>query len=172
MGFGFLFLSLPAARSGVPADGSPGQQAAGALLKETPATIERAYLMSIAYSNSVSKTSTVRGHLGRNLARQARKGSATERALLAVEATGADVYRLTPEQATTLAGANHTYVAQLRRMTPLERAAVATGRLKLSDCVNRRNKPVTNATLDKLLVAIGADRVLAALDRLTRPVAA
>jgi len=111
-------------------------------------------------------------HLGRDLARRARKGSATERALLAVEATGADVYRLTLKQAATLAGANYTYVAALRRMTPLERTAVKAGRIKLSNCVNHRNKPVTNADLDKLIAMIGADRVFAALDRLTRPIAA
>jgi hypothetical protein len=128
--------------------------------------------MSIAYNNSVSKKPTVQIHLGRDLARQARKGSATERALLAVEATGADVYRLTPKQATTLAGANYTYVAKLRRMTPLEQAAVEAGRIKLSNCVNHRNKPITNADLDKLIATIGADRVFAALDRITRPVTA
>lgn len=109
---------------------------------------------------------------GRDLARQARKGSATKRALLAVEAIGADVYRLTPKQAVTLAGANATYVAKLRRMTPLERAAVKAGRIKLSHCSNHRNKPVTDTDLDKLIAMIGADRVFAALDRITRPVAA
>jgi hypothetical protein len=79
--------------SGAPANGSPGQQATGALFKETPATIELEgglILMNVAYSNSVSKTSTVRDHLGRDLARRARKGSATERAALHRERTNDD----------------------------------------------------------------------------------
>jgi hypothetical protein len=129
--------------------------------------------MSItAYNNSVPKKPAIWVRLGRDLARQAREGSAIERALLAVEITGANVFALTAEQATALAGANYTYVAKLRRMTPPERAAVEAGRIKLSDCVNYRNRPVTNADPDRLIAVIGADRVFAALDRVTRPVAA
>jgi hypothetical protein len=110
---------------------------------------------------------------GWDFAYQARKGNATKRALLAVETIGADLYGLTAAQATALAKANRTYVAELRRMTDLERAAVLAGRIKLSDRVNHRNnKPVTDGDLDKLIAEIGIDRVFASLDRITRPVAA
>jgi hypothetical protein len=109
---------------------------------------------------------------GWDFAYQARKGNATKRALLAVEAIGADIYGLTLAQATALARANHTYVTALRGMTDLERAAVKAGRIKLSDCVNHRNKPVTDGDLDKLIAEVGVDRVFAALDRITTPVAA
>jgi hypothetical protein len=57
-------------------------------------------------------------------------------------------------------------------MTPLERAAVRAGRIRLSHRVNHRNKPVRDTDLDKLITEIGADRVFAAPDRITTPAAA
>ena len=124
--------------------------------------------MSIAYSKSVSKKPTVRVYLGQDLAREARKGTPTERALLAADAVGADVWVLTPSQATALTKANLTYVAKLRRMIELERAAVKAGRIKLSGCVNH-HKPVNDTDLDSLLAEVGADRWFATVDRATTP---
>jgi hypothetical protein len=98
---------------------------------------------------------------GKDLARQARKGNATDRALLAVETVGATIDGVTVAQATTLAGANPTYVAALRSMTELEQADVKAGRIKLSDRCNRR-KPISDAEFDALVLE-RADRALAVL---------
>jgi hypothetical protein len=106
--------------------------------------------------------------LGKSLAKLARKGSATDRALLAVDATGATVDGLTSQQATALAHANHTYVAALRGMTEHERAEVKAGRIKLTDRVNHHRKPITDMEFDAL-VTERAERALAVLDRMTLP---
>jgi hypothetical protein len=129
-------------------------------------------MLDTSYSKSHSKKPTIRVYLGQYLAREARKGNATQRAELAAEAVGAHVHELTVGQAVALTGASRTYVAELRRMTELERAAVAAGRIKLSDRVNHSHKSANDADLDKMIREIGVDRVFAALDRITTPVAA
>jgi hypothetical protein len=114
-------------------------------------------------SSTPSKT---RVYQARYLARRARRGNATERALLAVEATGATV-KLTLQLATKITRANRTYVAALRGMTELELADVKAGRLKLTDRCNRRHrKSLTDAEFDALVIE-RPERALAMLDQLT-----
>jgi hypothetical protein len=89
--------------------------------------------------------------------------------LLAVAATGATIDGLTAQQATVLAGANHTYVAALRGLSEPERADVKAGRIKLTDLVNHHKpKPVTDDEFDAL-VRERPEQALAVLDQLTCP---
>jgi hypothetical protein len=121
--------------------------------------------MHAPYNAPARSTPAPSVYLGKDLANRARKSTATERALLAVELSGGVVDRLTPQQATKLAGANQRYVSTLRGMTELERAAVKGGRLKLADRVNQPS----DAKIDELVQRIGPARVMDALDRITKP---
>jgi hypothetical protein len=123
------------------------------MLERTPSTLE------------MPAPSTAPVYRGKDLARQARRGNATERALLAVEIAGATV-TLTSQLATALTHANHTYVAALRGVTELERAGVKAGDFKLSDRCNRHRKPISDVEFDALVIE-RAERALAVLDQLT-----
>jgi hypothetical protein len=117
-------------------------------------------------SSTTSSTAPV--YRGKDLARLARRGNATERALLAVEATGATVDCVTKQQAIALAHANRTYVAKYRGMTELERADVKAGHIKLSDRVNHHCKPISDEEF-VALVTERAERAWAVLEQLTAP---
>jgi hypothetical protein len=107
--------------------------------------------------------------LGKDLAKRARKGSATDRAILAVETTGAILDRVTREQAITLTGANKNYEARYRRMTEPERAAVRAGRLKLVTHRDPRPRPLTDLDLDRVFAQVGdIDRWYATAERARR----
>jgi hypothetical protein len=107
---------------------------------------------------------------GRRLRRRLRKGlSSTHRALLAyeLEAGSAWIHHLTRRDACVLTGASASYVATLHQASDEERGRIKSGQLALS--VLHNNKPPSDAYLDRLVVKAGADRVMAALDRYTRP---
>lgn len=109
---------------------------------------------------------------GRALKRLVRAANATERALLAadLEAGRVIVERPTAPQARALAGAGSACFYTARWLSPMDRNAVRGGRLKLSE-VRRRREP-SDAKLDRLIARYGANRVMAALDRITRPAVA
>jgi hypothetical protein len=113
--------------------------------------------------------SVVKDINGRRLQRRLRKGlSPVHRALLAIEleSGGACLHHLSRRQAKRLTGANQRHVTSLRQASAEQREQVKRGQLALSSLPN---KPPSDASLDRLVVKAGADRVMAALDRYTRP---
>jgi hypothetical protein len=109
---------------------------------------------------------------GKDIVRQARHGTATARAVLAADLTGATIECVTAELATALAKANRLYAAECRGMTEPELAAVEVGEIKLSERIIRRRKPNTQEVSDAKFVALVAERVDRAwevLEQLTRP---
>ena len=107
---------------------------------------------------------------GRDLDRMVRAANPTKRALLAadIEAGKVIIEKPTARQARVLAGANAPYTNAARKLSPTERAACRIGRLNLAEKARER-RPITDAKLDSLINRIGADRMMAALDRYTRP---
>jgi hypothetical protein len=94
--------------------------------------------------------------------------TATDRACLAVDLCGAILDRLTARQAIMHAGAGSTYTRRLRALSPLEQAAVKSGRLSLSHVHHYRK--LDDTKLAKLITDIGIERVWRILDKLTAPV--
>lgn len=105
---------------------------------------------------------------GRRLRRRRKGLSPTHRALLAyeLEAGGASIHDLTRHDACALTGASRSYVATVFRASDEEREQVKSGQLALAVL---HNKPPSDSYLDRLILKVGADRVMAALDRYTRP---
>jgi hypothetical protein len=121
-------------------------------------------------SPQTSGTQAVKDISGQRLARRLRRElSPTHRALLAyeLEKGTAWIHSLTRRQACRLTGASVAYVVTLQRASDEERGRIKSGQLALSALHN--NKPPSDAYLDRLVVKAGADRVMAALDRYTRP---
>jgi hypothetical protein len=117
---------------------------------------------------NVSRTD-VKDISGRRLRRRLRKGlNPAHRALLAyeLETGGAWLRDLTRRDACVLTGAPASAVATLCRASDEERERIKGGQLALSAL---HKKPPSDAYLDRLVVKAGADRVMAALDRYTRP---
>jgi hypothetical protein len=125
-------------------------------------------LQRTSLSETFDELQQPRIYRGKDVVRQARHGTATERAVLAAELTGATIVGVTAELATAQAGANRLYAAECRGMTPLELAAVKAGSIKLSDRVRsrRKSRPITDEEFDALVVE-RAERALAVLDQLT-----
>lgn len=117
---------------------------------------------------------TARDINGHKLARALKNKniSPAHRALLAhnLEIGAAYLHHLTRQQSLALTDASGGYVASVANLTPEEREQVNTGKLSLSVVHNRKREP-TDAQLDRLVARIGADRVMAALDRLPAPTA-
>ena len=101
---------------------------------------------------------------------RARSPSPTQLALLAhALSTGMTrVERFTSKQARLLTGASFGYTNTVAHLSDRERDALRGGFLSLSECHNR---PPTDAAVDRIVAKLGAERVLDALDRLTRPAA-
>lgn len=110
---------------------------------------------------------------GRDLDCVVQASTPTKRALLAadIEAGRVIIERPTARQARVLARANFPYASAARRLSPMERVAARIGRLNLA-AKARERRPISDAKLDKLISEIGDERMMAALDRLTAPVAA
>jgi hypothetical protein len=102
---------------------------------------------------------------GRKLAHELKGASAAAAALASADAqTGRLVITpLPPRWANRMFGANPRLSKAARELVPLERAAVRRGQLDLT-------RPVSDAAIDKVVAKLGPDRVLAALDRITKPV--
>ena len=109
---------------------------------------------------------------GRELDREVRTATPTKRALLAadVEAGRLLVERPTARQARLITGSSPCYLYAARLLSPMERAAVRTGRASLA-AKARERRQLTDSKLDQLVSQLGAERVMAALDRVTRPMA-
>jgi hypothetical protein len=106
--------------------------------------------------------------LGRDVARKAKRNSASNRALLAADlCTGRVIIeRLTPRQAQQLARASYGYAHVVRGLLPLERAAIESGTLSLANVARRRNFH-SDAKIENVVRAFGPGRVLAVLKRMT-----
>jgi len=104
---------------------------------------------------------------GRELARH-RNIRADHRALLAADLTRGrlGVFNLTRQQALAVTRASSGYLATATQLTPEQRAKVEYGRVSLSELHNHHEP--SNATIERIVRA-APDRVLAALDKLTRP---
>ena len=115
---------------------------------------------------NISPSRDLNGH---KLSRRVQRGlSPTFRALLAyqLESGGVCVHHLTRKQALALARASSGYVSTVARLSPQERDQLGKGILSLSALHNR---PPTDADVDRIVTKLGPTRVMAALDRLTRP---
>ena len=126
--------------------------------------------MQLHIGNFSAVNTSVRDIDGHRLSRRLQRGlSATFRALIAyeLESGGAKLHHLTRKQSVTLVGANSGYVGTVSRLTPHEREQVANGILSLAAI---HNQPPTDVDIDRIVTRIGLDRVMAALDRLTRPI--
>jgi hypothetical protein len=106
------------------------------------------------------------------LNRRKRRGlSPTHAALLAHELETGMVWlhHLPRRQACLLTGASIGYVTTIANATPEERAAIKRGELALGKLHNKPKQPLADAEIDRLVETIGADRILAAIDRWTAP---
>jgi hypothetical protein len=108
--------------------------------------------------------------VGRRLARRLRSISPDYRALLAHELVAGDVvvHRLSQTQAAALVRVSQPYVSAVSRASPEEREQIKRHRLSLSALHNKRRKP-SDDKLDRFIRRYGADRIMAALDRMTAP---
>jgi hypothetical protein len=77
----------------------------------------------------------------------------------------------TPRQAAALTLVPMAFFRTVTAATALETAAMRRGTLTVEEvhAARLRNRRRTDVAIDRALVEIGLDRVLAALDRLTRP---
>jgi hypothetical protein len=97
---------------------------------------------------------------GRGLVAQLKDNTPDEKAVLAVELTGASITRIPQRLAMHITGANAAYVAAASKLTPDEREAVWDGTLKLADRINGHRKPPTARDMIAALVTeIGTDGV-------------
>jgi hypothetical protein len=124
------------------------------------------YEVEATFSAPVPFRQPVRVFLGRDVARKARRNSASNRALLAADlCTGRVIIeRLTPRQAQQLARASYSYAHVARGLLPLERAAIEGGTLSLANVARRRN--LSDAKIERVVRAFGPSRVLAVIERM------
>jgi hypothetical protein len=111
---------------------------------------------------------------GRKIACNLRRMSQTSRALHANDAvTGAvALHALTRSQAAALFGTNVSYIDAVGRASDEERARLRAGEVAIAE-IHSTPKPPTDeavdALVDNFIDFVGADKILAALDRATRP---
>jgi hypothetical protein len=106
------------------------------------------------------------------LNRRVRKGlGPTQAALLAyeLEVGTARLREIPRREACRLTGASVGYVATIAKASPEERAAILRGDLPVTRLHNKPKALPTDDELDRLVAMIGADRIMAALDRYTQP---
>lgn len=78
------------------------------------------------------------------------------------------LHHLTRRQALALTGASTGYLSTVVRLTPEEREQVRRGKLALA-VFHKCRREMSAVELDRLVAQLGAERVMAALDRFTRP---
>ncbi|MCK1447752.1 hypothetical protein IVB34_34440 [Bradyrhizobium sp. 2] len=109
---------------------------------------------------------------GRQLCRRLRKLSPAERALLAHDLEQGSISNLTGPQCAALAQVSLSYLNSVRRASAEERERLALGCVSLSCLHNQyRHRTATDADVERIVVKIGPDRVMRALDAITRPMA-
>jgi hypothetical protein len=108
--------------------------------------------------------------VGRRLTRRLKGITPDLRALLAHEMVAGEavLHRLTQAQAAVLVHVSLPYVSTVSRASPEQREDIRRRRLSLSALYHKRRQP-TDAKLDRLIARYGADRIMAALDRVTAP---
>jgi hypothetical protein len=126
------------------------------------------------FSQSVNFTSAdraVRTISGRRLNRLVRYASARDRALLALELEQGEVHLLSPTRAqvAALTHASLGYIGTVSRLTADERIQLARGQSSLSRLHNSHRYIATDAAIDRIVAKLGAERIMAALDRATAP---
>jgi hypothetical protein len=106
---------------------------------------------------------------GRKLSRRRKGFSASLRALLAldIEAGKVRVVNHTRKQARALTGASVGYTNTAAKLPPDQRQKVERGQVSLAAFHNKRQP--SDAALIDYIEKVGADRVLAALDKYTEP---
>jgi hypothetical protein len=123
--------------------------------------------------NPAQATPAPREIVGRRLAKRLAQGriSPTHAALLALELECGALWlhHLGRRQAQRLTGANLRHVTSLRRASAEQREQVKKGLLPLAELTPRAPGVPTDADVDRVVRELGADRVMAALDRITRP---
>ena len=99
--------------------------------------------------------------------------SATFRALLGheLQSGAVAITHYSPRQSAMVTESPMALIRAVGKATPLELFAMRKGVLDIEAAHRQQlaNKRRTDAVVDKILVEIGLDRVLAALERLTRP---
>jgi hypothetical protein len=126
--------------------------------------------MTVHYStNGLGASSTIPTTIsGRWFSRHRKDFSPTELALLAHDIEmGKKMWAdHTRAQALALTKASAGYTASVAKLTPGERKQVEQGQLLLSKL---HNKQMSDTALDRFIARVGADRVMAAIDRYTQP---
>jgi hypothetical protein len=111
---------------------------------------------------------------GRQFSRRLKKLNAGQRAVLAYGLnTGAlHLSTYTKPQSAALAEISVSYISTVAHASPTERDLLSYGWLKLSDLHNqkKRQSVTTDADIERMVVEIGFDRIMAVIDRLTAPV--
>jgi hypothetical protein len=106
-------------------------------------------------------------------ARNLKRLSTTDRALATLDlATGAKTASdLTRTQAAEFAGVPASYVATAARATEAERDQMRRGTLTISELHHRKRaaKTLTDSEIDRIVGQVGAQQLLAWLDRATAP---
>jgi hypothetical protein len=110
---------------------------------------------------------------GRQFAHRLTKLNTTERALVAygLECGAVHLQNLTRPQAAMLTRVSVSYVNTIQRASPAELELLACGWLQLSELHNKhRHQPATDADVEQVVLKLGPNRVMSALDRITAPV--
>ena len=107
---------------------------------------------------------------GGKLSRRRKGFSPSHRALLAldIEAGKVRVVNHTRKQARALTGASVGYTNTAAKLTPDQRQKVERGQVSLAAFHNKPRQP-TDAALLHYIEKVGANRVMAALDKYTEP---
>ena len=96
-----------------------------------------------------------------------RMSTATQRAIRAFKLT-LGIVTATRREAIRAAGASFGYVNTFTNATDIERDRVRSGTLSLSRLHNSKHG-ISDREVDRLVARVGADKILAALDRYTSP---
>ena len=130
---------------------------------------QRTYTTSI-HDDTIPQPITVSG---RQFARRLKKLNAGQRALTAY---GLNVGELrlssyTKSLSAAMAGVSVSYLNTVAHASEAERRLLACGCLALSGLHNRHRHPITtDEDVERMVREIGADRIMAVIDKLTSPV--
>jgi hypothetical protein len=110
-------------------------------------------------------------HIGRDLAYHLPNKSAAQRAVIAAEDGDGDlyIYQPTKAQRAKLFRVSPRSLAAARALTAIERDRVMRGLRSLIEPQDRKAVVRSDADVERLIVDIGADRIMSVLDKITRP---
>jgi hypothetical protein len=110
---------------------------------------------------------------GNAAARQSRRRRPTSRLSIerrAILAAGVvERSKLSAQKVGDLFCVNERYISAVRRLSEADRSRLLRGEITLSDLCNGPRKPPSDEKIDRIVAKLGAERVLAAIDRLTQP---